>query len=140
MENASKALIIAGGAILLSIIIISLGIMVVNNARNQIGGQNLSKEEIQSFNAQWEGYTGSGKTASEVSSLFSAIIASNAAEEKNGTARYVTVTAAAKVLSTNSSALSKAKPNSVPVISSANTYTVTATYEKGVITLLTITK
>ena len=61
MENASKALIIAG-AILLAIIIISLGIMVVNNARNQIGGANLNAQEVQAFNSNWESYIGDKKT------------------------------------------------------------------------------
>lgn len=42
MENASKALIIAG-AILLSVLIISLGIMVYNNAKNTVGSANLSQ-------------------------------------------------------------------------------------------------
>ena len=65
MENASKALIIAG-AILLSILIISLGIMVYNNAKNTVGSSNLDKQEIQTFNSQWEQYEGSNKTASEV--------------------------------------------------------------------------
>ena len=57
MENASKALIIAG-AILLSILIISLGIMVYNNAKNTVGSSNLDKQEIQTFNSQWEQYEG----------------------------------------------------------------------------------
>ena len=50
MENASKALIIAG-AILLAIIIISLGLMVTNQAKEQVGNANLSAQQIQTFNA-----------------------------------------------------------------------------------------
>ena len=45
MENASKALIIAG-AILLAIVIISLGLIVVNNVRNVTDNTNLSEQEI----------------------------------------------------------------------------------------------
>ena len=41
MENASKALIIAG-AILLSILIISLGIMVFQNAKSTVGSADMS--------------------------------------------------------------------------------------------------
>ena len=51
MENASKALIIAG-AILLAIVIISLGLIVVNNTRNVTDNTNLSEQEIQAFNAK----------------------------------------------------------------------------------------
>ena len=57
MENASKALIIAG-AILLSILIISLGIMVYNNAKNTVGSASLDKQEIQTFNSDFEKYVG----------------------------------------------------------------------------------
>ena len=73
MENATKALIIAG-AILISIVIISLGIMVVNNARNQVGSSNLDKQTMDSFNSEWEGYVGQNKTSSDVRSLCSAAI------------------------------------------------------------------
>lgn len=90
MENASKALIIAG-AILLSILIISLGIMVYQNAKNTVGNANLNKQEIETFNSQWETYEGQNKTASEVKTMIRAVIASNAAEEKAGTNRFVAV-------------------------------------------------
>ena len=79
MENASKALIIAG-AILLSILIISLGIMVYNNAKNTVGSASLDKQEIQTFNSYFEKYVGDNKTASEVRTMISEVIASNASE------------------------------------------------------------
>ena len=77
MENASKALIIAG-AILLSILIISLGIMVYNNARATVGDANLDAETIQTFNSKFTMYAGSGIAASKVNSLIDAVNASNA--------------------------------------------------------------
>ena len=91
MENASKALIIAG-AILLSILIISLGIMVYNNSKNTVGSANLNKQEIETFNSQWESYEGTSKTASEVKTMIQAVRASNAAESKSGTNRWITIT------------------------------------------------
>ena len=91
MENASKALIIAG-AILLSVLIVSLGIMVFQNAKNTIGGTNLNKQEIDTFNSQWQTYEGKNKTASEVRSMIQAVISSNAAEKSGGTNRYIQVT------------------------------------------------
>ena len=57
MENASKALIIAG-AILLAIVIISLGLVVVNNTRGVSDNANLSEQEIQTFNAKFTPYAG----------------------------------------------------------------------------------
>lgn len=60
MENASKALIIAG-AILLSILLISLGIMIFNQASDTVGGDDMSKAEIQTFNSRFMKYEGTQK-------------------------------------------------------------------------------
>ena len=129
MENASKALIIAG-AILLAIIIISLGIMVVNNARNQVGSANLSKTEMEAFNAQWENYQGSNKTASEVRSLYSSVIAHNASEDKLGTGRQITIALG------NDTA---GKPTQIPrTIVNNNVYTITPSYAHGIINSFTV--
>ena len=79
MENASKALIIAG-AILISILLISVGIMIMNSTsgiQDQMGAQ-MSATEVQTFNAQFTPYMGNGKTAAQVRSLFEAVTSSNA--------------------------------------------------------------
>lgn len=57
MENASKALIIAG-AILLSILIIGLGMAVYNNASSTQGKADLSSNEISAHNSNFEAYRG----------------------------------------------------------------------------------
>ncbi len=80
MENASKALIIAG-AILLSILLISLGIMVYTNARGSIGNANLNSEEIQTFNTKISQYCGGNKSANDMNALMSAVSASNGAQK-----------------------------------------------------------
>lgn len=82
MENASKALIIAG-AILLSILLISLGIMVYTNAKGSIGDANLNSEEIQTFNTKISQYCGKNKSANDMNALMSAIIASNGAQKNS---------------------------------------------------------
>ena len=64
MENASKALIIAG-AILLSILLISLGIYIFQQANGVISGSGMTKAEISSFNQQFTKYEGT-KTGSEI--------------------------------------------------------------------------
>jgi len=57
MENASKALIIAG-AILLSILIIALGMRIYNSASSSAGNADLSAQEVSAHNSQFEAYTG----------------------------------------------------------------------------------
>jgi len=57
MENASKALIIAG-AILLSILIIAIGMYIFNSSSNSIQGAatQISQQDINSFNKQIDMY------------------------------------------------------------------------------------
>ena len=63
MENASKALIIAG-AILLSILIIALGVFVFNQAKGAVSSVGLDSQAIEAFNGQFSQYEGrqSGST------------------------------------------------------------------------------
>lgn len=72
MENASKALIIAG-AILLSILIIALGIFIYNQARGAINTNTLDSQTISTFNSPIEEYEGS-KLGSNLRSLMSTLI------------------------------------------------------------------
>ncbi len=73
MENASKALIIAG-AILLAILLISLGIMIYNQAQNTVNNSGMSQAEIQAFNNRFLKYEGT-QTGSVVKSLVNEVIA-----------------------------------------------------------------
>lgn len=75
MENASKALIIAG-AILLSILIIGLGMAVYNNASSSMGSANLDSQEISAHNSQFLSYEGKQK-GSQVNSLINTIKRNN---------------------------------------------------------------
>ena len=76
MENASKALIIAG-AILLSILLISLGIMIYNQAQDTVNNSGMSQAELQAFNNKFLKYEGT-RTGSEVKALINEVIVSNA--------------------------------------------------------------
>jgi len=64
MENASKALIIAG-AILLSILIIGLGMFIYTQAAGAMGNANLDPEKVSAYNSKFESYadTQSGTNA-----------------------------------------------------------------------------
>ena len=57
MENASKALIIAG-AILLAILIIALGVYIFNQAKSTTNMDELSNQQVQAHNNTFENYEG----------------------------------------------------------------------------------
>lgn len=78
MENASKALIIAG-AILLSILIISLGITIFNQAKQVVGSTSGSMDavEISTFNSKFEAYEGSNISGSNVNALLNVVLSNN---------------------------------------------------------------
>ena len=59
MENASKALIIAG-AILISILLITIGIVLINSGRDitETGTSTMQSQKIQGFNNQFVNYEG----------------------------------------------------------------------------------
>lgn len=83
MENASKALIIAG-AILISILIISLGIVVFN----KFGGKakdaaNMDEQEISNFNSKITPYIGNNISGSQVNALIQYIISVNTSAVNN---------------------------------------------------------
>ena len=89
MENASKALIIAG-AILLAILLISLGIMIFSQAQDTVSNSGMSDAEISSFNSRFSKYEGTQK-GSVVKTLIQEVIASNANADNSNAGRTITV-------------------------------------------------
>ncbi len=79
MENASKALIIAG-AILISILLIGIGMMVFGNISGITGGaqQEMDSMQIQMFNDKFSHYEGTNVSGSNVKSLINVINSNNA--------------------------------------------------------------
>lgn len=136
MENASKALIIAG-AILLSILLISLGIMIFNQAQDVINGSGMSQAETTAFNSKFTKYEGTNIRGSVVRSLLQEAIANNADEGNIDAERYVTIKEGSTTLvSGGTSATSNTK-----TIKNTATYTVEmTTYTKGCVSEITITK
>ena len=57
MENASKALIIAG-AILLAIAIIGIGMYVYNNASEAMTGTDMTEQQVDTYNEPFQRYVG----------------------------------------------------------------------------------
>lgn len=76
MENASKALIIAG-AILISILIITLGILVFGQAKGAMDGNAMSSFEIEQFNQRFTQFEGTRVRGATVNSMLSTILANN---------------------------------------------------------------
>ena len=125
MENASKALIIAG-AILLSILIISLGIVIFNQASEVINNNSMSDVEKTAFNSKFTQYEGTVKGA-QVNALLQAIITSNS--DENNVERPVT--AEGYISTTDNTQIVKRA-------TASKTYTVTCNYTKAIVSSVTI--
>ena len=82
MENASKALIIAG-AILLAILLITLGIYIFQQAQSTVNNSGMSQAEIQTFNSQFTKYEGEKIKGSSVKSLIQEVNVNNSQDESN---------------------------------------------------------
>lgn len=76
MENASKALIIAG-AILISILIIGLGVFIYQQAQSTVSKANLNSQDAQAQNQQFENYFGDRVSAQEVKQLCTLVRSNN---------------------------------------------------------------
>ena len=76
MENASKALIIAG-AILLAILLISLGIMIYTQASGVVNTNAMSEVEISTFNKKFTQYGSKNVRGAQVNALIDAIVQNN---------------------------------------------------------------
>ena len=102
MENASKALIIAG-AILLAILIISLGIVVYNQASDTLKKINIDQQEIEAFNNKFVSYQGQKVSGSQVNALRQLVVSVNGSEKNMGRNCFVTFTLNNGTLSDGSS-------------------------------------
>ena len=89
MENASKALIIAG-AILLAILIISLGIMIYNQASGVVNNNAMTEVEISSFNQKFTQYGTSNVRGAQVNALLQAVVNNNISNS-NDTSKQVKI-------------------------------------------------
>lgn len=148
MENASKALIIAG-AILIAIVLVSVGVIVVNSLNTDNAVSTMTEQEIKAFNAKFESSTGPNVSGSVVKSLIATVITNNSTNDasrqikitlseatKSGTKVSTTpkYTAISSVTDTNNKDLTHLKND----ISTGTKYTVTPAYTNGLITAIDI--
>ena len=124
MENASKALIIAG-AILLAILLISLGIMIYNQAQNTVNNSGMSEAESSSFNNKFLKYEGT-QTGSVVKSLINEVIVTNSQGE-----RQVKFKGAGNTTETTTPTTSG--------VDTKKSYSVKLTYSNGVVSSIEVT-
>ena len=82
MENASKALIIAG-AILVSILIVGLGVIIYNNVQDVATSGTLDTQQISAHNSPFQGYFGDYVSGSNVRALLTQVQANNSAANRN---------------------------------------------------------
>ena len=131
MENASKALIIAG-AILLSILLISLGIMIYNQAQDTVNNSGMSQAEVQTFNNKFLKYEGTGKTGSEVKSLINEVKTSNADANNSARKVYIHFTGKSAYTGQNRTDMNlTSEANASAAISTSKTYKVTLEYDSS---------
>ena len=127
--------LIIAGAILLAILIISLGILIYNQAAGIVNNNTMSDVEITQFNSQFTQYEGT-RSGTTVRSLLQEVLSNNLTQDDDG--KKVTVTGAVTMDKTSTSA-----PTSS--ITTGGTYTVTCVYgtsgaTAGLVTSITITK
>lgn len=134
MENASKALIIAG-AILLSILIISLGIIIFTQAQDTINSVNMSEQEIMAFNNKFIPYQGESVRGSQVNALIQAVASNNQSAKDNGDTKT-------KGITVDGTAGIAINPNnttgSIKRVASGTFYKVTFSYENSLVYKITV--
>lgn len=138
MENASKALLIAG-AILIVILLIAVGMLVYSQSRSVIdtGVAQMSSTEISMFNAQFNEYSGKQK-GSSVKALLQAVIANNETYSSDE-AKQVKVNASSIITGTTPNTVDQATiSNVITQVKPSTTYTVTFGYTNSLITSVTI--
>lgn len=130
MENASKALIIAG-AILLAILLISLGILIFNQASSVVSDSGMTEAQKSTFNSKFQKYESStGITGAQVKSLVNDVLANNSDDNVENDIELTGAVTLAK----------KGKTADTQAIKTNEKYTVKIEYANGLVDKIAITK
>ncbi len=135
MENASKALIIAG-AILLAILIIGLGMFIYQQAADAMKTDAVDELAVQEYNSKFLSYDKENLSGSQARQLCTAVIQHNLTRAKSDSSLYIEVLdskgninnsndAGNKNAATMNSTITTIRNN----IKSGKTYTVTFGYD-----------
>lgn len=144
MENASKALLIAG-AILIVILLIAVGMMVYNGAKGSIDKAigSMSSTEKDIHNKQFEPYIKSGLSGSNLKTLYSKVISNNG-DDENIAVNINEITRdgngiTAEALTADTITEDKLSSSMANIKTNASiSYDLTATYTNGVITAISV--
>ena len=142
MENASKALIIAG-AILLAILIISLGIIVYRQAAGVIDSNSMDEVAVTTFNSKFTQYEGQNVRGANVNALISSVIQNNLSNTGDTSKQVkITVTENADWSGTkpDDKVLTKSSDAGKALTGKSYSVSCTADNESGYVTLITIDK
>ena len=119
MENATKALLIAA-AILIAIVLISLGVYVLGQGTTMVKEADMSEVEITAFNNKFEAYFGTKVSGSKAKQLQKTV------DQYNRTAE---------------TEMTLTLPEGISTLSTADVYSISGTYsDSGLLTAITITK
>ena len=138
MENATKALMIAG-AVLIAILIIGVGMMIYNSAQGSIDGatSQVAQQEVEMFNSGFVQYEGK-RSGSQVKALMSSVLNNNNKYGENGDnvpEKVIEVTGGDKTSATTSADISAIRASLV----AGKQYNVTLTYNDfGYVDTITI--
>lgn len=141
MENASKALLIAG-AILIVILLIAVGMMVYNGAKGSIDKAigSMSSTEKDIHNKQFEPYIKKGLSGSNLKALYSKIISNNSNDD-NVQVNISKIDSQGKATAPGSTIITSddlsSSMSNIKTGASAS-YDLTAEYTNGVITKITV--
>ena len=136
MENATKALLIAA-AILVSILVISLGLVVYNMAAETVQGVNLNDTEIQAHNDKYIRYEGENERGSNVNAMLQTVMTNNLDEVDEsrkvtvywGTVDSETGTATKETVNGTDTILRSNARTSPKKVDTGRTYTVSVLYD-----------
>ena len=134
MENASKALIIAG-AILLSIVIISLGFIIFTQAQNTVGSVNMSEQEIMAFNNKFTTYEGRTLRGTEVNALAQSVLSNNKTAADNGETDTKGIAMTGEVKMQN-----KGEDTGITRLPAGSLYKISITYKNGLVNKIDVSK
>ena len=139
MENATKALMIAG-AVLIAILIIGVGMMIYNSAQGSIEGatSQVAQQEVEMFNSGFAQYEGK-RSGSQVKALMSSVLNNNNKYGETGDnvpEKVIQVTGEGKTNATSSADLSAIRASVV----AGKQYNIALTYNDfGYVSTITIT-
>ena len=133
MENATKALLIAA-AVLIAILIISLGLVVYNSSAETVNQANLSQQEVQAANEKFARYNGTNKRGSEVNAMLNTVLNANVDAAAAGETRQVAVSGAVTLAGNATSITSQADTSAL--------YTIQVNYDGpgGLVKTIKVTK